>query len=237
MIRVEAVRKRYGDATALDGIDLHINAGETFGLLGPNGAGKTTLIGLIATLKRAQSGRIRIGGFDSVTETEQARKLIGLVFQENNLDRELTARQNLCYQAKLHRLEKAEQKVAAMIERLGLAAQADRAVDQLSGGMRRRLVIGRALLTEPRILLLDEPTTGLDASIRRDLWSLVRQIREAGCTIVLTTHYVAEAEALCDRVAIIRRGRVVEQGTPEELRQRHGLPSLEEVLLALPAEE
>ena len=237
MIRVEAVRKRYGNTTVLDGIDLHVRTGETFGLLGPNGAGKSTLIGLIATLKRAQSGRIRIGGFDSESETEKARKLIGLVFQENNLDRDLTARQNLCYQARLHRIDRAEQKVAAMIERLGLSAQADRAVDQLSGGMRRRLVIGRALLTEPRVLLLDEPTTGLDAAIRRDLWSLIGQIREAGCTIVLTTHYVAEAEALCDRVAIIRSGRVVEQGTPEELRRRHGLSSLEEVLLALPEDE
>jgi ABC-type multidrug transport system ATPase subunit len=234
MIRIEAVRKCYGNATVLDGVDLHVREGETFALLGPNGAGKSTLIGLIATLKRAQAGRILIGGFDTVTETEKARKLVGLVFQENNLDRDLTARQNLCYQAKLHRLDLAEQKVAAMIERLGLNEQADRPVDQLSGGMRRRLVIGRALLTEPRVLLLDEPTTGLDAAIRRDLWSLIRQIREGGCTILLTTHYVAEAEALCDRVAIIRRGRVVEQGSPAELCRHHGLNNLEEVLLAQP---
>ncbi|MFT3960468.1 ABC transporter ATP-binding protein [Propionivibrio sp.] len=235
MIRVHAASKRYGTRAALDGVELSVGAGEIFGLLGPNGAGKSTLVGLMATIKRPSAGCIRVGGHDTVREPEAVRRLIGLVFQENNLDRELTARQNLAFQARLHRLDAAAARVAAMLDRLGLTEHADRPVEDFSGGMRRRLVIGRALLTGPRVLLLDEPTTGLDPAIRRDLWTLVRQIRDAGCTVVLTTHYVEEAEALCDRVAILRRGRVVAQGTPAALRARYALPTLEEVVLALDA--
>ena len=237
MIRIEAVSKHYGAHLALDGIELAIGPGETFGLLGPNGAGKSTLVGLIATLKQAQAGRILVGGCDTVAEREQVRRQIGVVFQENNLDRELTARQNLAFQARLHRIDNPAGAVAAMLDRMGLAEHADRAVEGFSGGMRRRLIIGRALLTRPNVLLLDEPTTGLDPAIRRDLWALVREIRESGCTIILTTHYVEEAEALCDRVAILQKGRVVEQGTPAALRARHGAATLEDVVLALGAGE
>ena len=237
MIRIEQVSKHYGEVRALDGVDLVIEEGETFGLLGPNGAGKSTLIGLLSTLKRPQSGRVSVGGFDTVREAAAVRRLVGLVFQENNLDRDLTARQNLAFQARLHRLDDVDGQVAAMLTRVGLAAHADRTIEGFSGGMRRRLIIGRALLTTPRVLLLDEPTTGLDPAIRRELWSLIREVRASGCTIVLTTHYVEEAETLCDRVAIIRDGRIVDLGAPSELRARYGLPTLEEVVLLLGAEE
>ena len=237
MIRIEQVSKHYGEVRALDGVDLVIEEGEIFGLLGPNGAGKSTLVGILSTLKRPQSGRVSVGGFDTVREAAAVRRLVGLVFQENNLDRDLTARQNLAFQARLHRLDDVDGQVAAMLTRVGLAAHADRTIEGFSGGMRRRLIIGRALLTTPRVLLLDEPTTGLDPAIRRELWSLIREVRASGCTIVLTTHYVEEAETLCDRVAIIRDGRIVDLGAPGELRARYGLPTLEEVVLLLGAEE
>jgi ABC-2 type transport system ATP-binding protein len=235
MIRVEGAVKRYGDRAALDGVNLAIAEGETFGLLGPNGAGKTTLVRLLATLARPDGGRLLVGGHDTVADAAQVKRLLGVVFQENNLDRDLSPRQNLDFHARLHRLPDAPSRVAAMIERLGLTERADHPVDRLSGGMRRRLVIGRALLTAPRVLLLDEPTTGLDPAIRRDLWDLVRQIRAQGCTIVLTTHYVEEAETLCDRVGIINRGRTIALGTPAELIGRHGGPRLEDVVVALGA--
>jgi ABC-2 type transport system ATP-binding protein len=233
MIRVEAAVKRYGTLPALDGLDLSIAAGEAFGLLGPNGAGKTTLVRLLATLASPDSGRLSVGGHDTVTEAAEVKRLIGVVFQENNLDRELTPRQNLSFHARLHRIDAADEAVAAMLARLGLAERADRPVNGLSGGMRRRLVIGRALLTRPRVLLLDEPTTGLDPAIRRDLWALIRDIRDQGCTVVLTTHYVEEAENLCGRVGIIDRGRLVAIGSPAELTARFGAARLEDVVVAL----
>ena len=235
MIRVEAVVKRYGALAALDGIDLAIGAGEAFGLLGPNGAGKTTLVRLLATLARPDGGRLAVGGHDTVTEAASVKRLIGVVFQENNLDRDLSPRQNLLFQARLHRLAAPGAAVAAMLERIGLAACADRPVNGLSGGMRRRLVIGRALLTDPKVLLLDEPTTGLDPAIRRELWAMIRAIRDQGCTVILTTHYVEEAEALCDRVGILTRGRLAGLGCPAELVARFGGPRLEDVVVALGA--
>lgn len=236
MIRIERICKRYGAQLALDSVDLTIGTGETFGLLGPNGAGKSTLIGLLATLKRPDSGGISIGGHDILREREQVRQQIGLVFQENNLDRELSARQNLAFQARLHRLKNPAAAVAAMLRRLGLEEHADRPAEEFSGGMRRRLIIGRALLAAPRVLLLDEPTTGLDPAIRHDLWSLIREVSGSGCTIILTTHYVEEAEVLCDRVALMQRGRIVDCGTPAALCERHAKQKLEDVVLAMDAE-
>lgn len=235
MILVEAATKRYGAFKALDGVDLAINEGEAFGLLGPNGAGKTTLVRLLTTLSRPDGGRLRVGGHDTVADAGKVKRLLGVVFQENNLDRDLSPRQNLAFHARLYRLDEVERRVEAIIDRLGLAARADRPVEQLSGGMRRRLVIGRALLTEPRVLLLDEPTTGLDPAIRRELWELVRQIHTEGCTIILTTHYVEEAEVLCDQIGVINRGRMVAMGSPGELVERFGGPRLEDVVVALGA--
>lgn len=235
MIRVEAVVKRYGALPALDGLDLSIEAGEAFGLLGPNGAGKSTLVRLLATLASPDRGRLSVGGHDTVRDAARVKRLIGVVFQENNLDRDLTLRQNLTFHARLHHIEAAEVAVAEMLTRLGLAERADRPVNGLSGGMRRRLVIGRALLTRPRVLLLDEPTTGLDPAIRRELWALIRDIRDQGCTVILTTHYVEEAERLCGRVGIINRGRLVAIGSPAELTTRFGAARLEDVVIDLTA--
>jgi ABC-2 type transport system ATP-binding protein len=235
VIQVEAVTKRYGAFKALDGVDLAIEEGKAFGLLGPNGAGKTTLVRLLTTLSRPDGGRLRVGGHDTVVDAGKVKRLLGVVFQENNLDRDLSPRQNLAFHARLYRLDDVERRVEAIIDRLGLAARADRPVEQLSGGMRRRLVIGRALLTEPRVLLLDEPTTGLDPAIRRELWELVRQIHAEGCTIILTTHYVEEAEVLCDQIGIINRGRMVAMGSPRDLVERFGGPRLEDVVVALGA--
>jgi ABC-2 type transport system ATP-binding protein len=235
MIRVEAAMKRYGALLALDRLDLSIGAGEAFGLLGPNGAGKTTLVRLLATLARPDGGLLSVGGFDTVAAAAQVKQLIGVVFQENNLDRDLTPRQNLSFHARLHRIDAAEDRVAAMLDRLGLAERADRPVNLLSGGMRRRLVIGRALLTRPRVLLLDEPTTGLDPAIRRELWTLIKEIRDQGCTVILTTHYVEEAEALCGRVGILTQGRLAAIGSPAALIDRFGGPRLEDVVVALGA--
>jgi len=233
MIRVEAAVKRYGALPALDGIDLTIGAGEAFGLLGPNGAGKTTLVRLLATLANPDSGLLSVGGHNTVTAAAAVKRLIGVVFQENNLDRDLTPRQNLLFHARLHRVAAADVAVTAMLARLGLAERADRPVNGLSGGMRRRLVIGRALLTQPRVLLLDEPTTGLDPAIRRELWTLIRAIRDQGCTVILTTHYVEEAESLCDRVGILNRGKLIATGTPAELTARFAADRLEDVVVTL----
>ena len=217
MIDATGLIKRYGAKTAVDGVSLAIKPGEVFGLLGENGAGKTSLIRLFSTLSHPDGGSCRVGGFDTIAEPMGVKRLIGVVFQENNLDRDLSAQANLMFHARLHRLDRAGPAVDAMLERLGLASRATDPVDSLSGGMRRRLVIGRALLTRPRVLFLDEPTTGLDPAIRRDIWALVGEIRAEGCTVVLTTHYVEEAEALCDRVAIMAKGRLVAMGSPAEL--------------------
>ncbi|MTJ83851.1 MAG: ABC transporter ATP-binding protein [Telmatospirillum sp.] len=235
MIEIVAATKSYGAAKALCGVDLTIGAGEAFGLLGPNGAGKSTLVRLLATLSRPDGGHLRVGGHDTVRAASRVKRLLGVVFQENNLDRDLSARQNLLFHAGLYGLGRAADRVAAMIGRLGLSGAADRPVGQLSGGQRRRLVIGRALLPEPRVLLLDEPTTGLDPAVRRELWDLIRHIRDGGCTIVLTTHYVEEAEALCGRIGIIRQGRMAALGTPDELVARFGGPRLEDVVVRLGA--
>ena len=169
MIKAESLVKRYGRTLAVDGVSLQIAPGEVFGLLGENGAGKTTLIRLFSTLSLPDSGSCRVGGFDAIAEPMGVKRLIGVVFQESNLDRDLSARANLMFHARLHRLERPAAAVDATLDRLGLLARAKNSVAALLGGMRRRLVIGRAFLTQPRLLFLDEPTTGLDPTIRREI--------------------------------------------------------------------
>jgi ABC-2 type transport system ATP-binding protein len=233
MILVANVTKAYGGHVALAGVNLSIAKGEAFALLGPNGAGKSTLVRLISTLSRPDHGAITVNALDTVTEAACVRRHVEVVFQENNLDRDLTPRQNLVFHARLRRLSRAEEKVADLLDRLGLSAWADRPVQNLSGGMRRRLVIGRALLSRPDVLLLDEPTTGLDPAIRRDLWQLIRAVHDEGCTIVLTTHYIEEAEALCGRVAIINHGGIMAEGAPARLVADFKVDSLEDVVVSL----
>ncbi len=237
MIEIRGVKKSYPGCLALDGVDLSIAKGEAFALLGPNGAGKSTLVRLISTLTRPDHGAISVKGFDTITEATQVRRHLEVIFQENNIDRELSVDQNLLFFAKLRRVPEPRKRVDGLLERIGLADHRSRSIMQLSGGMRRRLVIGRALLSRPEVLLLDEPTTGLDPAIRRDLWQLIREVRDDGCTVILTTHYIEEAEALCPRVGIINRGRIVAEGTPEGLVAQFGGTKLEDVVITLGATE
>ena len=220
-IFVNSVTKRYGSLAALDAFDLEVKKGEIFALLGPNGAGKTTLIRILTTLMSPTSGEAYVYGMDTCRNGREIRQLIGVVPQENSLDRYLTARENLELQARLHSLEKKKYKsrIDELLELFGLANRQNDFPDTFSGGMQRRLVVARALLHQPKILFLDEPTTGLDPQSRRVVWDYIRSI--AGeMTIFLTTHYLEEAEQLCERVAIMDHGRLVALGSSAELKAK-----------------
>ncbi|GAA4056590.1 ATP-binding cassette domain-containing protein [Actinomadura miaoliensis] len=219
-IKAVGLRKRYADITAVDGIDLTVAPGESFGFLGPNGAGKTTTIAMLCTLSVPTSGRIEIAGHDTRTDPAGARRSLGLVFQETTLDGDLTAAENLRFHADLYDVPVAE--VPARIEQtlalVGLTGHRDRLVRTYSGGMRRRLEIARALLHRPQVLFLDEPTIGLDPQARAQVWRYLRQVcRSERVTLFLTTHYLDEADQ-CDRIAIIDEGRIVTEGSPGELK-------------------
>ena len=215
--------KRFGDTRALDGLDLCVPEGAFFGLLGPNGAGKTTAVSVLSTLLRPDGGTAHLLGHDVVTESAAVRPLVGLVFQEATLDPELTPREHLDLYARLYHLTDRRARVAEMLALIGLEDDADRVTRGFSGGMKRRLEIGRGLLHRPRVLFLDEPTLGLDVAARAVVWEHLRHLREAaGATIFLTTHYMEEADRLCESLAIVNRGRVVAQGAPEELKRALG---------------
>lgn len=220
-ISVRAVCKQYGTLTALDSFNLEINKGEIFALLGPNGAGKTTLIRILTTLMKPTSGEAFIYGMNCTSQGREIRSLIGVVPQENSLDRYLTARENLELHARLHSMNRARyrNRIDELLELFGLAGRQNDFPDTFSGGMQRRLVVARALLHEPKVLFLDEPTTGLDPQSRRAVWDYIRTI--AGqMTIFLTTHYLEEAEQLCERVAIMDHGRLIAMGSSAELKSR-----------------
>ncbi|NVN98286.1 MAG: ABC transporter ATP-binding protein [Geobacteraceae bacterium] len=220
-ISVRSVTKRYGSLTALDSFDLEIKKGEIFALLGPNGAGKTTLIRILTTLMSPTSGEAFVYGMNSAQHGREIRSLIGVVPQENSLDRYLTARENLELHARLHSMEKKtyKRRIDELLELFGLAGRQHDFPDTFSGGMQRRLVVARALLHEPKVLFLDEPTTGLDPQSRRAVWDYIRTI--AGkMTIFLTTHYLEEAEHLCERVAIMDHGRLIAMGSSAELKAK-----------------
>lgn len=220
-ILVKSVSKRYGELAALDSFDLEVKKGEIFALLGPNGAGKTTLIRILTTLMSPTAGEAFVYGMNTSGYGREIRRLIGVVPQENSLDRYLTARENLELQARLHSMEKKQYKsrIDELLELFGLAGRQNDFPDTFSGGMQRRLVVARALLHQPKVLFLDEPTTGLDPQSRRAVWDYIRSI--AGeMTIFLTTHYLEEAEHLCKRVAIMDHGRLVAQGSSAELKAK-----------------
>jgi ABC-2 type transport system ATP-binding protein len=232
-LRVDRLTKVYADGThALDALELHLPAGCFFGLLGPNGAGKTTLISAVAGLVRAPAGRIFVFGHDAVTDL-CARLLVGLAPQEVHLDRFLTARELLTYHGRYFGMRKAEAAARAdeLLEVFDLRAKAQTKPGRLSGGMRRRLLIARALVHRPRLLILDEPTAGVDLELRHELWRYLRRLHGEATTVLLTTHYIEEAEALCERVAFIRAGRMVAEGTPGELVERFGGDRLEDAYL------
>jgi len=231
-LSIRALTKRYDDGTlALDEVDLEVPAGEFFGLLGPNGAGKTTLIGAVTNLVRITSGEVRI--FSHPAESLEARRMVGVAEQEPNLDRFLTVREALLYHGGYFGLTRAEAERRAedMIDVFDLRAKADVRAPRLSGGMRRRLLLARALLHEPRLVILDEPTAGVDVELRHELWRYIRRLHSEGTTILLTTHYMEEAEALCEDIALIGRGRIVARDSATGLKERFGGETLEEVYL------
>jgi ABC-2 type transport system ATP-binding protein len=211
--------KRYGTFTAVDGISLSVSAGEFFGFLGPNGAGKTTTINAIVGLARPDAGTIRVFGADNQTDWREARRAIGLAPQEYNFDRYLSIRDVLIFQAGYFGLRghAVRERADMLLERFGLASKAKQEYMRLSGGMKRRLTLARALIHEPKLVILDEPTAGVDVELRLELWDLLRELNGDGLTIFLTTHYLEEAEELCKNIAIIREGRIVTQKPTQEL--------------------
>jgi len=221
-VETDGLKKRYGDLTALAGVSLSIDAGEIFALLGPNGAGKTTWISIVCGLVRATGGHALVLGHDVVRDPIAARKLVGLVPQEVNFDPFFTPREVLSFQMGYYGQRIDPARIDEVLRALDLHGKADTNTRALSGGMKRRLLIGKALVHRPRVVFLDEPTAGVDVALRRDLWSYVRRLRQEGTTIVLTTHYLEEAEALADRVAVIDHGQLVGLDTTAALLARFG---------------
>ena len=214
---VEELVKRYGDVVAVDRLSFSVKRGEIFGLLGPNGAGKTTTLEIIEGLKRADSGRVRVLGMDAATQGREIKALTGVQLQASSYYEYLTLREILSLLGSFY---PRRQPPAELLESVGLAGKARRRVRQLSGGEKQRFALAASLVNDPELVILDEPTTGLDPVSRRDLWELVRQVREGGATVIVTTHYMGEAEEHCDRIAIIDHGRLVASGTPQELISR-----------------
>jgi lipooligosaccharide transport system ATP-binding protein len=222
-ISMRGVHKRFGGITAVDGLDLHVPSGVCFGLLGPNGAGKSTTMRMLTAQTLADEGQIAVLGYRLPGESKQARLEMGVVPQLDNLDVELTCRQILTVFARLYRVPRSERSMA--VERaLGIAnlePRADTIVRELSGGMRRRLLVARGLIHSPRLVLLDEPTVGLDPQVRQELWSLIDGLRASGVTVLMSTHYIEEAERLADTVAVMNQGKIIAQGPPGELVSAH----------------
>jgi lipooligosaccharide transport system ATP-binding protein len=231
-VRGRGLRKRYGSLTAVDGIDFDVARGECFGFLGPNGAGKTTTMKMIYGLAAIEEGELTVLGLDVRSERRAVKARIGVVPQEQNLDRELTVRENLEVQAMYHGVE-ADGRVDELLDFALLRERADARPAELSGGMKRRLLVARALVNQPSLIVLDEPTTGLDPQARRAVWELLASLRARGVTQIVTTHYMEEAHRICDRLVIMDGGRIVAQGTPEELLRRYSEPTLEGVFLQI----
>jgi len=219
-IQVNAVSKRYVSLVALDAIDLRVEPGEFFGLLGPNGAGKTTLISIIAGLVRASSGDVRIMGHDVVDDFRAARLSVGVVPQELAFDPFFTVRETLSFQSGYFGLRDNGAWLDEVLDNLGLTSRADTNTRALSGGMKRRLLVAQALVHKPPVIVLDEPTAGVDVELRQTLWQFVRRLNREGHTIVLTTHYLEEAQALCGRIAMLKGGRVIALDTTRALLSR-----------------
>ena len=235
-IEIRGLAKSYGDLRALEGIDLSIRRGQFFGLLGPNGAGKSTTIHILTGLVTFSEGSVRVLGKDVVRDYRFTRRRIGLAPQEFNFDRFFPVREILILQAGYYGIPRREagRRADELLERFGLSSKADDKIWKLSGGMKRRLLIAKAMIHEPDILILDEPTAGVDVELRRALWIYLRKLNAEGKTILLTTHYIEEAEELCEEVAIIDRGRIIAQGSPEALVQAGGERHLEIRLTDIP---
>ena len=221
-IETDRLVKEYGDLRALDEVSLRVEDGEFFGLLGPNGAGKTTFISILVGLVRLSGGSARVFGHDVVDDYREARDAIGIAPQEFNVDRFFPIKEVLMHKAGYHGIphDEAERRAEEVLQTVGIYEKRDQRFDWLSGGMKRRLLLARALVTDPDLLILDEPTAGVDVELRHDLWEIVSDLNDAGTTVLLTTHYIEEAERLCDRVAILDHGSVVTVETPADLMDR-----------------
>ena len=217
VIEIAGLVKRYGGTTAVDGIDLTVFEGEIFGILGPNGAGKTTTLEMIEGLRKPDAGTIRVAGLDAVADSDRVRRIIGVQLQSTALFDYLNARELIELFAALYGVDRSKGRIDELLGLVGLEEKAGAPARDLSGGQRQRLSITLALVNRPRVAFLDEPTTGLDPSARRDLWQVIRDVRAAGTTVVLTTHYMEEAQVLCDRAAIMDRGKVIALDTPNGL--------------------
>jgi len=229
MIEIQGLIKSYSGRDVVAGLNLRVEKGELFGFLGPNGAGKTTTIRILTTLTKPTSGSASINGFDVVREPSLCKAEFGIVQQHMSLNRDLSVKENLEFHARLHHISPDERRrrIDELLDYVELKEHADQLIDHLSGGLKRRTMIARALLHRPALLFLDEPTAGLDAQARRRVWDLIRRMNDDGSTVFLTTHYIEEAEALCDRVGIIHHGKMIAMGTPLELRQRLGMVTVE----------
>ncbi len=233
-LKIEKLKKTYSTGLlALDGVSLEVEAGWFFGLLGPNGAGKTTLINSVVSLARPDSGRVEVFGRDAYEEFREARRMIGVSPQEVNLDKFLTVEETLLFHAGYYGVpkQKARERAGDLLERFALTEKRKQRVNTLSGGMKRRVLFARALMHDPRILFLDEPTAGVDVELRYKLWGYIRELNREGLTILLTTHYLEEAEALCEEIALINDGKIAAQGTNAELKTRYEARNVEEVYL------
>ena len=242
-IKTEGLRKTYrssrGDVEAVRGIDLDVPQGEFFGLLGPNGAGKSTTIGMLTTLVHPTAGRAWVAGHDVTDDTVAVKRRIGVVTQNNTLDLQLTVAENLEFRSRFFGLSArvAARRAAQLIDAFGLSDRKNAMADQLSGGQARRLLIARALVHKPDVLFLDEPTAGLDPQTRVNLWDILSVLHQQGQTILLTTHYMEEAEALCDRIAVVDHGRVLAEGALEQLMEDSGAVTVVTVRFEEPVPE
>jgi ABC-2 type transport system ATP-binding protein len=223
-VNLQNVHKVYNGVSVVNDLSLSINAGEVFGLLGPNGAGKSTTIRMVTTLTEPSQGAIVVAGYDVNRQQLEVRRQIGVVLQQTSVDGDLTVWENMEFHGRMHHIPSSQrrQRINTWLEYVELSDRRDDKVKTLSGGMKRRLQIARALLHNPQILFLDEPTVGLDPQARRRLWEIIQRLNQQGMTMLLTTHYMEEVEYLCDRIGVLDQGKLIELGTLDQLRQRHG---------------
>ncbi len=232
MIKIEKLYKKYGALTAVDGLTLNINKGETFAFLGLNGAGKSTTINILCSLIRKDSGIVSVGGYDLDKENEKVKSIINLSPQETAVALNLTVRENLDFICGLYGVKDAENKRNEIIERFSLRNKINSLAKNLSGGQKRRLSLAMAVITEPKVLILDEPTLGLDVKSRNELWKIIRELK-GEVTILMTTHYLEEAVNLADRIGVMSNGKLVIDGTAEEIIAKSGKQNFEEAFLSL----
>ena len=234
-IVIESITKKFEDVTAVDKLSLTVDKGELFGLLGPNGAGKTTTISILCGLTKPSNGSVKVAGYDIQKETEQVKRLIGVCPQETPVYTHLTGRENIELFGNLYEMprEKLKDRTEKLLQILGLSEDADRHVGKYSGGMKRRLNLIMALIHDPEIAFLDEPTVAMDPQARHAVWDFIKELKKAGKTVILTTHYMEEAQELCDRVGIIDHGKLIALGSPKDLMTQYNCGNLEEVFIQL----